>query len=65
MHKFIIKDNGELKTYSKFEDIPLVFDHLIQFLPYMPPPPHTEVEHEEIESWYPRFKLLVERQRFK
>ena len=65
MHKFVIKDNNIITTYNRFEDIPEVFDHLIQFAPHMPPPPHNEEEHEEIESWYPKFKLLLEKQRFK
>ena len=65
MHKFVIKDEGTLYTFTNFEDIPLVFDHLIEFIPFMPPPPHTEKEHEEIESWYPKFKQIIDRQRFK
>ena len=65
MHTFIIKDKDEFITYNNFEDIPLEFDHLIQFLPDMPPPPHTEIEHEEMESWVPKFKELLKRQRFK
>lgn len=65
MHKFTIKDNNIIKTFNNFDDIPLEFDHLIEFVPYMPPPPHTEAEHEEIESWQEKFKTLLERQRFK
>jgi len=29
MHKFVILLNGELKTYTAFEDIPQSFDNLI------------------------------------
>lgn len=64
-HKFVIRDKNVLKTFTNYNDIPEEFDHLIAFVPYMPPPPHTEKEHEEIESWYPKFKQLVNRQRFK
>lgn len=65
MHKFVIKDEGILKTYNNFDDIPEEFDHVIEFLPHMPPPPHDENQHEEIDSWMPKFKQLLERQRFK
>ena len=65
MHTFIIKDKDQFITYNNFDDIPLEFDHLIQFLPEMPSPPHTEAEHEEMESWVPKFKELLKRQRFK
>lgn len=64
-HKFVIKDQDVLYTFKNFDDIPKVFDHLIEFLPYMPPPPHTDEQHEEIDSWMPRFRNLLERQRFK
>lgn len=65
MHRFTIKDKDQLLTFNNFYDIPEEYDHLIEFKPYMPPPPHTDIEHEEIESWIPKFKQLVERQRFK
>lgn len=65
MHRFTIKDKDQLLTFNNFYDIPEEYDHLIEFKPYMPPPPHTDIEHEEIESWVPKFKQLVERQRFK
>lgn len=64
-HRFVIKDKEVLYSFNKFEDIPEVFDHLIEFLPYMPPPPHTHEEHEEIDSWMPRFQDILNRQRFK
>lgn len=65
MHRFVIKDNGILNTYNNFDDIPEEFDHVIEFLPYMPPPPHDENQHDEIDSWMPKFKQLLQRQRFK
>ena len=41
-HEFIIKDKGNLTTYTNYEDIPKVFDHVIKFLPEIPPEPHTQ-----------------------
>ena len=60
-HEIIILLNGELKTYERWEDIPKKFDAVIKFNPYMPPPPHTKEDHEEIESWMPRFQELMKR----
>jgi hypothetical protein len=55
--------NGELKTYSKFEDIPEKFDNVIKFLPEVPLPPHTEEQHKEIEIWNEKFQKLMEIER--
>jgi hypothetical protein len=30
----------------------------------MPPPPHSKEDHDEIESWMPRFKELMSRGSF-
>lgn len=62
-HEFVIKRNGILETYTKFEDIPLDFEHVIKFMPEIPPEPHTEEEHEEIEEWNDRFQMLMQRER--
>jgi hypothetical protein len=59
-HEFIILKNGELKTYTNYEDIPCTFDRIIKFLPEVPLPPHTHEQHEEIHEWQNRFKRLME-----
>jgi len=63
MHEFVIKDKGVLTTYSRFEDIPTVFDHVIKFHPHTPPEPHTEEQHKEIEQWPKRLQELIRRER--
>lgn len=63
MHKFIIKDKDQLYTYTRFEDIPEVFDHVIEFLPDLPPDPHTQKEHDEIASWNLKLQELMRRER--
>ena len=60
-HCFVIMTDGQLKTYQRFEDIPEEFDYLIQFVPEIPPGPHTHEQHEEIDSWLDKFKQLMER----
>jgi len=61
-HKFVILLDGELKKYTRFEDIPMKFDNLIEFSPVIPKEPHTHEQHEEIASWGDRFKELMERE---
>ena len=59
--QFIV--NGELVTYDKYEDIQETFEHVIKFLPDVPPEPHTEKEHEEIQEWNNKFQELMEKER--
>ena len=40
-HKFTIKIGKDLHEYSNFEDIPDKIDHVISFLPEIPPEPHN------------------------
>lgn len=63
MHKFVIIVDGELNTYTKYEDIPEDFDHVIEFKPEIPEPPHTEEQHEEIEQWNLCLQKLMEKER--
>jgi len=63
MSKFIVKKDGELLTYTKYEDIPSSFDHVIEFMPTMPEPPHTDEQHAEMEQWGDRLAELMERER--
>lgn len=51
--------NSELVTYSKFEDIPEDFDHVIEFVPEIPEGPHIHEQHEEIEKWNSRLQELI------
>ena len=50
-------------TFDKYEDIPDEFEHVIKFLPDIPPEPHTEEEHEEIQEWNNKFQELMEKER--
>ena len=67
MHEFQFLINGELVTYSRYEDIPKFFDHLIKFLPEIPEPEgedgdHTEEQHEEFEMWNTRLQQILEKE---
>jgi len=61
-HEFVILNNSILETYTKYEDIPESFDHVIKFLPQIPEPPHTEAQHEEIEQWNDKLQELMKRE---
>jgi len=62
-HEFVIMRNGVLETYTNYEDIPKDFEHVIKFLVDIPPGPHTEEQHEEIETWNGKLQALMEIER--
>ena len=59
-HRFVIMRNSVLEVYDRYEDIPDDLDHVIEFLPEIPPEPHTLQQHEEIETWSDLFLRLME-----
>ena len=59
-HRFVIMINNELLEYTEYEQIPLDFDHVIEFAPEIPPGPHTDQDHEEIDQWPAKFERLME-----
>ena len=52
-----------LAEYDLYENIPDNFDHVIEFLPDIPPGPHTQEQHKEIDSWNDKFLRLMEIER--
>lgn len=58
-HRFVIMRQGRLETYSDFDAIPMDFDHVIEFAPEIPPGPHTDAEHDEIDQWDKRLQYLM------
>jgi hypothetical protein len=61
-HKFVVRIDQDLKEYSNYDDIPNEFDNLISFEPVIPPEPHTEEQHEEIDKWNSRLHELMKRE---
>lgn len=59
-HRFVVKINNDIMEFSQYEDVPAQFDHLLAFQPEIPPGPHTDEQHQEIEAWLPKFKKLME-----
>lgn len=62
-HRFVILNDGKLNTYNTYESIPDTFDNVIEFLPEIPPGPHTDDQHHEIDQWNNRLKQLLKRER--
>ena len=62
-HEFVLLVNGELKTFTNYEDIPEDFDNVIKFAPEIPEGPHTHDEHDEISLWNNRLQQLMEKER--
>ena len=61
-HEFVVLLNGQLITYTQYEDIPESFDNLIRFVPEIPEAPHTHDQHEEIDSWNHKLQELMKRE---
>lgn len=60
IHRFVVEKDDQLLTFSCYEDIPSDFDRLIEFRPEIPPGPHTDAQHDEIEQWLVKFNILME-----
>jgi hypothetical protein len=51
----------EIEVYDCYDDIPDDLDHVIEFVPEIPPEPHTQQQHEEIDAWLGLFNTLMEK----
>ena len=60
---YIIREDNNLMEFTDWNDIPNEFDYLIRFEPDVPPPPHTDEQHEELEGVHKKFKEIMERER--
>ena len=60
--EFVIKVGSKLVTYNNYDDIPMVFDNLISFKPDAPEPPHSEEDHEEMETYNAKLQELMRRE---
>ena len=61
-HRFVVVINSVLHTFTDFAAIPAEIDHVIEFVPEIPPEPHTDEQHREIDAWGDRFSTLLERE---
>jgi hypothetical protein len=61
--RFDLIVDGVLRSYQRWEDLPLAFDHVVRFEPDIPPGPHSHDQHEEIALWNGRLQELMEIER--
>ena len=61
--EFIILQNGELVTYTDYDDIPSTFENVISFNPEWPASPHTQEDHDYMEVFNDKLQALMERER--
>ena len=61
-HQFAILIDGKVQVFSKYDDIPETFENVIRFEPEVPPEPHTEEQHHEIEQWNDKLQQLLKRE---
>ena len=54
--------DGQVAEFDRWEDLPERFDHLVRFLPQIPPPPHTPEQHADAEAWVGRLRAAMERE---
>lgn len=59
-HKFVVLKDNVMLTFTDYDLIPADFDYVIEFVPEIPPPPHTDQDHDEIDSWSEKFDRLME-----
>ena len=60
---FQVVVDGELKTFHHYNRIPKVIDRVIRFEPEIPEGPHTDEEHEWIESLPQYMTEIMKRER--
>ena len=56
-------ENGILVELTNWQDFPDVFDELICFNPTPPPQPHSQADHDYLETFLPKFREICSRAR--
>lgn len=62
-HVFTVWKAGELITVDCVEKIPQDFDFLVEFQPEIPPEPHSQQQHQEIDQWAVIFQQLLNKEK--
>ena len=58
---FVVKVDGEVQSYTDYNDVPRTVDAVIKFVPDIPPDPHTLQDHENIAMWEGELKEMMKR----
>ena len=60
--EFVILVDGVKRTYKNYNDIPKSFDNIIKFDPEYPEPPHTQEQHDMMETYNDKLMELMKRE---
>jgi len=60
--EYTVKIGDKLFDYTNVIDIPKEFDHLIKFVPTEPPEPHTQADHDYINTFPNKFDEIFKRE---
>ena len=60
--RYSVKIGDKVFNYTNADDIPEKFDHLIEFVPKEPPEPHTQEDHDYINTFPEKFKEVFARE---
>ena len=60
--EYTVKIGNKLFDYTNVNDIPEEFDHLIKFVPIEPPEPHTQADHDYINTFPIKFSEIFKRE---
>ena len=58
---FVVKVDGEVQSYTDYNDVPREVDAVVKFIPDIPADPHTLQEHENIAMWNDELDGMMER----
>ena len=59
--EYTVKIGNKLFDYTNANDIPKEFDHLIKFLPTLPSEPHTQADHDYIDTFTDKMREIQKR----
>ena len=60
--EYSVKIGDKVFNYTNADDIPEKFDHLIKFVPKEPLEPHTQEDHDYINTFPEKFKEVFARE---
>ena len=60
---YIVQIDGKDFHYTDINNIPKEFDHLIKFVPIEPPEPHTQADHDYINTFPIKFSEIFKREK--
>ncbi len=52
---------GELCRGTHWDDLPAQMDRLVRFEPAIPPEPHSQADHDLIDTFVPRLREAMQR----